>query len=124
MNVVIYHVQEYIDGKDLEKYLADVKGNIPEDQVIGWAIEMCNVLEFLHNHKPEPIIFRDVKPSNIMVNRNDHIVLIDFGIAKVFKVGQKGTMIGTEGYAPPEQYRGEANPTVDIYALGANSPIC
>jgi len=119
VNERYYLVQEYIDGKDLEKYLADVKGNIPEDQVIGWAIEMCNVLEFLHNHKPEPIIFRDVKPSNIMVNRNDHIVLIDFGIAKVFKVGQKGTMIGTEGYAPPEQYRGEANPTVDIYALGA-----
>ncbi len=119
VNERYYLVQEYIDGKDLEKYLNDVKGHIPEDQVIGWAIEMCDVLEFLHSHRPEPIIFRDVKPSNIMVNRNDHIILIDFGIAKVFKVGQKGTMIGTEGYAPPEQYRGEANPTVDIYALGA-----
>jgi eukaryotic-like serine/threonine-protein kinase len=119
VNERYYLVLEYIDGKDLEKYLNDVKGFIPEDQVIGWAIEMCDVLEFLHSHKPEPIIFRDVKPSNIMVNRNDHIVLIDFGIAKVFKVGQKGTMIGTEGYAPPEQYRGEASPTVDIYALGA-----
>jgi eukaryotic-like serine/threonine-protein kinase len=119
VNERYYLVLEFIDGKDLEKYQADVKGFLPEDQVIGWAIEMCNVLEFLHSHKPEPIIFRDVKPSNIMVNRNDHIILIDFGIAKVFKVGQKGTMIGTEGYAPPEQYRGEANPTVDIYALGA-----
>ncbi len=119
VNERYYLVQEFIDGKDLEAYLRDLKGNIPEDQIIGWAIEMCTVLEFLHLHKPEPIIFRDVKPSNIMVNRNDHIILIDFGIAKVFKVGQKGTMIGTEGYAPPEQYRGEANPTVDIYALGA-----
>lgn len=119
VNERYYLVQEFIDGKDLEAYLRDVKGFIPEDQIIGWAIEMCTVLEFLHSHKPEPIIFRDVKPSNLMVNRNDHIILIDFGIAKVFKVGQKGTMIGTEGYAPPEQYRGEANPTVDIYAMGA-----
>lgn len=119
VNERYYLVLEYIDGKDLEAYLADHKGFLAEDQVISWAIEMCDVLNFLHSHKPEPIIFRDVKPSNIMVNRNDHIVLIDFGIAKVFKVGQKGTMIGTEGYAPPEQYRGEANPTVDIYALGA-----
>lgn len=119
VNERYYLVLEFIDGKDLEAYLADYKGFLPEDQVIGWAIELCDVLQFLHSHKPEPIIFRDVKPSNIMVNRNDHIILIDFGIAKVFKVGQKGTMIGTEGYAPPEQYRGEANPTVDIYALGA-----
>jgi eukaryotic-like serine/threonine-protein kinase len=119
VNERYYLVQEFIDGKDLEAYLRDLKGSIPEDQIIGWAIEMCTVLEFLHSHKPEPIIFRDVKPSNLMVNRNDHIILIDFGIAKIFKVGQKGTMIGTEGYAPPEQYRGEANPTVDIYALGA-----
>lgn len=119
VNERYYLVLEFIDGKDLEAYLRDLKGFIPEEQIIGWAIEMCDVLEFLHSHKPEPIIFRDVKPSNLMVNRNDHIILIDFGIAKIFKVGQKGTMIGTEGYAPPEQYRGEANPTVDIYALGA-----
>lgn len=119
VNERYYLVLEYIDGKDLEAYLRDLKGFIPEEQIIGWAIEMCDVLDFLHSHKPEPIIFRDVKPSNLMVNRNDHIILIDFGIAKIFKVGQKGTMIGTEGYAPPEQYRGEANPTVDIYALGA-----
>ncbi|MEI8131416.1 MAG: serine/threonine-protein kinase, partial [Leptolinea sp.] len=119
INERFYLVLEFIDGKDLEVYLGDYKGFLQEDQVIGWAIELCEVLQFLHSHKPEPIIFRDVKPSNVMVNRSDHIVLIDFGIAKVFKVGQKGTMIGTEGYAPPEQYRGESNPTVDIYAIGA-----
>ena len=54
-----------------------------------------------------------------MINLQDHIVLVDFGIAKPFLVGQKGTMIGTEGYSPPEQYRGEAGPLADIYALGA-----
>jgi len=90
-----------------------------EEEVIGWAIELCDVLEYLHGHKPEPIIFRDMKPSNIMINQSNHTMLVDFGIAKVFKLGQKGTMIGTEGYSPPEQYRGEATPLADIYSLGA-----
>ncbi|HVN56218.1 MAG TPA: PQQ-binding-like beta-propeller repeat protein [Anaerolineaceae bacterium] len=114
-----YLVEEYIHGKDLDAVLAETPGFFAEDQVIAWAIELCDVLHFLHNHKPEPIIFRDMKPSNIMVNQNGHIVLVDFGIAKIFKSGQKGTMIGTEGYSPPEQYRGEATPLADIYALGA-----
>jgi serine/threonine protein kinase len=60
-----------------------------------------------------------MKPSNVMINQQDHVVLVDFGIAKPFESGQKGTMIGTEGYSPPEQYRGEATPLADIYALGA-----
>ncbi len=75
---------------------------------------------FLHSHKPEPIIFRDMKPSNVMINQANQVVLVDFGIAKIFRSGQKGTMIGTEGYSPPEQYRGEATPLADIYALGAS----
>lgn len=114
-----YLVLEYIQGKDLEELVTNLKTPYPEEQVIQWAIEMCDVLNYLHNHKPEPIIFRDIKPSNIMVNQYNHIILIDFGIAKNFRGGQKGTMIGTEGYSPPEQYRGEASPQADIYALGA-----
>ena len=84
-----------------------------------WAIELCDVLDYLHKHKPDPIIFRDMKPSNVMINNNGDIMLVDFGIAKTFQSGIKGTMIGTEGYSPPEQYRGEATPAADIYALGA-----
>ncbi len=114
-----YLVLEYINGKDLEEILSESPGPLPEDRVVAWAIELCDVLAYLHNHKPEPIIFRDMKPSNVMVNQDGHIVLIDFGIAKMFRAGQKGTMIGTEGYSPPEQYRGEATPLADIYALGA-----
>lgn len=114
-----YLVEEYVNGKDLEALLTTTQGFFSEDQVIAWAIELCDVLNYLHTHKPEPIIFRDMKPSNVMVNQQNHIVLVDFGIAKIFKVGQKGTMIGTEGYSPPEQYRGEASPLADIYALGA-----
>jgi outer membrane protein assembly factor BamB/tRNA A-37 threonylcarbamoyl transferase component Bud32 len=114
-----YLILEFIDGKDLEALINDTQGFFPEVQVVTWAIELCDVLTHLHEHKPEPIVFRDMKPSNIMVNSRGHIVLVDFGIAKTFQSGTKGTMIGTEGYSPPEQYKGEAGPLADIYALGA-----
>lgn len=114
-----YLVLEFIHGKDLEAVIADSNGFLPEDQLISWAVELCDVLSYLHAHKPDPIIFRDMKPSNVMINQNGDVVLVDFGIAKTFQSGQKGTMIGTEGYSPPEQYRGEASPLADIYSLGA-----
>lgn len=114
-----YLVLEFIAGKDLEAIISETPGFLLEEQVLGWAIELCDVLTFLHEHKPDPIIFRDMKPSNIMINQHGHVILVDFGIAKPFQTGQKGTMIGTEGYSPPEQYRGEASHLADIYALGA-----
>jgi outer membrane protein assembly factor BamB len=114
-----YLVLEFINGKDLDTILSESTNFFHEDQLLNWAIELCDVLQYLHEHKPEPIIFRDVKPSNIMVNLQNNIVLVDFGIAKVFQAGQKNTMVGTQGYSPPDQYRGEATPEVDIYALGA-----
>jgi eukaryotic-like serine/threonine-protein kinase len=114
-----YLIIEFIDGKDLEAILTDSSDFLPEIQVVTWAIELCDVISFLHNNKPEPIIFRDIKPSNIMINQHGHVLLVDFGIAKTFQTGQKGTMIGTEGYSPPEQYKGDATQRADIYALGA-----
>ena len=114
-----YLVLEFIHGKNLEELLAEAKAFFPEEQVLSWAVELCDVLEYLHSHKPEPIIFRDIKPSNIMSTLQNHITLVDFGIAKVFESGQRNTMVGTQGYSPPDQYRGEATPKVDIYALGA-----
>ena len=114
-----YLVLEYVNGKDLEEILNESAVPLPEEQVVRWGIELCDVIDYLHNHKPEPIIFRDLKPSNVMINQSGHVILVDFGIAKMFRTGQKGTMIGTEGYSPPEQYRGEATPLADIYALGA-----
>jgi serine/threonine protein kinase len=112
-------VMEFIDGKDLEELLRETDSFMPEDQIISWAVELCDVLSYLHNHRPQPVIFRDMKPSNIMIDNHGHVRLIDFGIARIFQPGEKGTMIGTEGYSPPEQYRGEASPVGDIYALGA-----
>jgi outer membrane protein assembly factor BamB len=114
-----YLILEFIQGRDLEKIIDETQGFLNEERVIAWAIEICDVLDYLHHFKPKPIIFRDIKPSNIMVDLNDHVFLVDFGIAKVFETGHKGTMIGTEGFSPPEQYRGEASTRADIYSLGA-----
>jgi outer membrane protein assembly factor BamB/tRNA A-37 threonylcarbamoyl transferase component Bud32 len=114
-----YLVMEFVQGNNLETILTQTQGFLPEAQVVTWAIEACDVLQYLHTHEPEPIVFRDMKPANIMITPGNHVILVDFGIAKTFEANQKGTMIGTEGYSPPEQYRGEATPQVDIYALGA-----
>jgi len=114
-----YLVLEFIGGKDLGARVAETEGFFPEALVVDWATQLCDVLTFLHNHKPRPIIFRDLNPSNIMLDPHGRIRLVDFGIAKLFQSGEKGTTIGTEGYTPPEQYRGVAEPRGDVYALGA-----
>ncbi|PJF42706.1 MAG: protein kinase [Phototrophicales bacterium] len=113
-----YLVMEYINGKNLEVILSQLDETLPIDMVLGWAIELCDVLDYLHN-RPTPIIFRDMKPSNIMIDVNGRLRLIDFGIARVFQQNKKMTMIGTEGYSAPEQYKGSPMPQSDIYALGA-----
>ncbi len=114
-----YLVMEFIRGKDLEAVAAARKEPGPEKEVLDWALQLCEVMIYLHNQKPEPIVFRDLKPSNLMLDQHNRVRLIDFGIAKIFREGARGTMIGTEGYSPPEQYRGESSPAGDVYALGA-----
>ncbi len=115
----VYLIIEYIEGTDLESLLAEIDFALTQEKVVDWGLQACDVLSYLHNHKPNPIVFRDMKPSNIMLREDGRIMLIDFGIAKVFQAGKRGTMIGTEGYSPPEQYRGVAEPRGDVYALGA-----
>jgi outer membrane protein assembly factor BamB len=115
-----YLVLELVEGRNLQQWLDETTDLIDEPKVLDWALQICEALVHLHSQKPQPIIFRDLKPSNVMLDKDNHIRLIDFGIAKLFEADQdRGTMIGTEGYTPPEQYRGEATPAVDIYALGA-----
>ncbi len=113
-----YLVMEYINGSDLDALLLRTRA-LPIERVVEWAIELCDVLEYLHNNKPQPVIFRDVKPANIMIDSLGKVRLIDFGIAKIFEGDKKHTMIGTEGYSAPEQYRGDVRPSSDIYGLGA-----
>jgi eukaryotic-like serine/threonine-protein kinase len=114
-----YLVLEFVRGKDMEAVLAEQTEKINQDTALDWALQVCEVLTYLHNHKPQPVVFRDLKPSNIMLDPTGRIRIIDFGIAKLFQSGERGTMIGTEGYSPPEQYRGEAGPAGDVYAFGA-----
>ena len=114
-----YLVMEFIRGKDLEAVASARKEPCSQEEVLKWALQVCEVMVYLHNQKPEPIVFRDLKPSNLMLDQHGRVRLIDFGIAKIFQEGARGTMIGTEGYSPPEQYRGESSPAGDVYALGA-----
>ncbi|MFP4498574.1 MAG: protein kinase domain-containing protein [Vulcanimicrobiota bacterium] len=116
-----YLIMEYVQGKDLEKVINEATKKdrlIPLKTAVGWAVEICDVLNYLHTFNP-PIIYRDLKPSNIIITPREQIRLVDFGIAKIFISKVRGTMIGTQGYAPPEQYRGNAEPRSDIYSLGA-----
>ncbi len=112
-----YLTMEYVYGEDLEQIL-ERDGALPEVRVLAIADQICDVLAYLHAQRP-PIIFRDMKPSNVMVERDGGIKIVDFGIAKLFQRAERGTQIGTPGYAPPEQYQGLATVESDIYALGA-----
>src|SRR5882672_10347552 len=113
-----YLVMEYIDGDTLEDELRVNGGKLPPARVIEIALQILTTLEYLHNLEP-PVIYRDLKPSNVMVTREGMAKLIDFGIARHFAPLSNATMIGTQGYAPPEQYRGRVETRSDLYALGA-----
>lgn len=112
-----YLVMEFVNGSDLEVLLGKTR-ELPMEKIIEWSIDLCDVLHYLHT-QPKPIIFRDVKPANIMADSLGKARLIDFGIAKIFVSGVKNTMIGTEGYSAPEQYKGDVSPLSDVYGLGA-----
>src|SRR5215469_2338950 len=113
-----YLVMEYIDGVTLEDRLKAAGGKLPEAEVIDVSLQILDTLGYLHGLEP-PVIYRDLKPSNVMLSRNQQAKLIDFGIARHFQPLSNATMIGTQGYAPPEQYRGKVEVRSDIYALGA-----
>ncbi|MGH2496737.1 MAG: tetratricopeptide repeat protein [Ktedonobacteraceae bacterium] len=117
-----YLVMDFIDGQTLEEFLAKIGGGpLPLDQVVKWAEQLCDVLNYLHSHQP-PIVFRDLKPANVMIDDSGHIYLIDFGIARIFKPGKQHDTValGSPGYAAPEQYgKAQSTPRSDIYSLGA-----
>jgi predicted amidophosphoribosyltransferase len=111
-------VMEYVEGRTLEETLKVHLGRLPWKQVIEVALQILDTLDYLHGHKP-PIIYRDMKPSNIMLLPNGRVKLIDFGIARHFQPKSRATVIGTPGYASPEQYKGNADTRSDLYSLGA-----
>lgn len=114
-----YLVMDFIEGRTLAEALAreGQPRGLPEARVRHWALQLCQVLAYLHRQQP-PVIFRDLKPANIMVTSRDEIKLIDFGIARIFQEGT-GTVVMTPGYAPLEQMGGNPEPRSDLYALGA-----
>lgn len=117
-----YLVMDFIEGEQLEEHLAQAtNGRLFVKEALAITLQLCGVLDYLHTRQP-PIIFRDLKPSNIMLLPDGHIYLIDFGIARHFKPGQdKDTIaLGSPGYAAPEQYgKAQTTPQADIYSLGA-----
>ncbi len=113
-----YLVLEYIEGQDLEQLLEHSPSLLDPDLVTSWILQLCEIVAYLHNHNP-PIIFRDLKPSNVILTPRNEIFLIDFGIAKVFLPEDMQTNIGTQGYAAPEAYERKAESRSDIYSLGA-----
>lgn len=116
-----YLVLEYVDGDTLEALLTARGQPFSEAEVQPWLDQLCSVLAYLHERRP-PIIFRDLKPQNIMFSRSGQIKLIDFGIARFFQPGKAmdTTLLGTVGYAPPEQHgQGQTDARSDVYALGA-----
>ncbi len=121
INERYYLIMAFIEGYDLESKLTNEgEPGLPEDKVIEWAIKTLEILDYLHNQDP-PVVYRDIKPSNIMVNKDGRVMLVDFSIARtVYDDGQiRKTAIGTPGYAPEEQYKGKVEPRSDLYALGA-----
>ncbi|MCC8141845.1 MAG: serine/threonine protein kinase [Lachnospiraceae bacterium] len=115
----IYLVMDYIEGRSLDRVLKE-RGVLPEKLVLNWAVQICDALNYLHSRKP-PIIYRDMKPANIMLDSEGQIKIIDFGIAREYKA--KGltdtTVLGTRGYASPEHYGSrQTDARSDIYTLG------
>lgn len=114
----IYIVMDYIEGESLDKILK-IYGPQAEETVTAWAKQLCDALSYLHSQKP-PIIYRDMKPANVMLKPEGNIKIIDFGIAREYKEQQQSdtTILGTKGYAPPEQYNAQTDARSDVYALG------
>ena len=111
-----YLVLEYIDGKSLRRLVQD-DGPLPENDVLRLAIEMCTVLEYLHQQSPA-IVHRDFTPENLLLRSRGSIALIDFNVAEQLESKETKTMVGKHCYVAPEQFRGKATAQSDVYACG------
>src|SRR5258706_5690759 len=118
-----FMVQEYVEGENLDARMERMRHPMEEQDALRYAAEVLDILDYLEQQKP-PLVHRDIKPANIIIGAKDQRAhLVDFGIARAYTPSQarrkQTTALGTPGYAPPEQYQGNAEPRSDLYALGA-----
>ena len=118
-----FMVQEYVEGENLEARMERIKRPMEEQDALRYAAEVLDILDYLEQQTP-PIVHRDIKPANIIIGAKDQRAhLVDFGIARAYAPSnarrKQTTALGTPGYAPPEQYQGNAEPRSDLYALAA-----
>lgn len=116
-----YLVMEFVNGHTIQEIYGDAKTPLTLQRALKYAMQLCEILSYLHG-QPKPVIFRDLKPSNIMVDEYDNLKLIDFGIARTFKLGQLSDTValGTLVFAAPEQLEhGQTDFRTDLYSLGA-----
>ena len=117
-----YLTMDYIEGKTLEEILNGSEKPLSEEKAIKWTVELCEILDYLHNGFKAPVVYRDLKPSNIIITPDDKVKLVDFGIARYYNPDKTTDTFsyGSPGYAAPEQYRGrgQSSPQSDVYGLG------
>lgn len=113
-------IMDFVEGKNLKALIGESEG-LSQEQVVGWMLQVCDALCYLHSRNP-PVIYRDVKPENLMVNMDGKVKMVDFGIARRYKPGKPEDTqpLGTPGYAAPEQFRGkgQTDARTDIYGVG------
>ncbi len=119
-------VMKYIEGKDLGGVIGEYRQGLSPEEVLPLIRDICSALVYMHEHSPEPVLHRDIKPSNILIDRSGRAWLIDFGLSKATAlapatVSAGSTQVGgTIGYSPHEQWRGQAEPRSDVFALAAS----
>ncbi len=112
-----YLVLEHIDGESLRQ-LVQREGPLTEKQIRELAKQMCSILTYLHGLSP-PLVHRDFTPDNLILHKDGTLKLIDFNVAQQVEYATTGTVVGKQAYLPPEQFRGQAEPASDLYAMGA-----
>jgi len=117
-----YIVMDYIEGKTLHDHVRDSKDFFDEKQLLTWALELCDILHYLHSRRPNPVIFRALAPKNIIISPEGKLILINFAISKVFSPSSKTMAVAkmvNHNFSPLEQYSGVTDNRTDIYSLGA-----
>jgi hypothetical protein len=117
-----YLIMDFIEGQTLQQLFQDQHQQLPVELIVKFSVQICDLFHYLHHRKPSPIIYRDLKPSNIMIDQHHNVRLIDFGTARNYKTGQSSDTIplGTIAFAAPEQFENDqSDERTDLYTLGA-----